>query len=90
MYSFEWLLKIHSTHQSTYFIYYLHQDKLKIQLSSKCIKYFRSYQEDMIELLEEIDYIYISFEFQVGIGFSGQLMTQHTCQSHVNVNHVRT
>ena len=40
--------------------------------------------------LEEIDFIYISFEFQVGIGFSGEPMTQCTHQSCENMNHVRT
>ena len=44
----------------------------------------------MIEILEEIVFIYITFEFQVKISFSGKPMTQHTCQSHVNVNHMRT
>ena len=44
----------------------------------------------MIQFLEEIDFIYISFEFQVGIGLSGELVNQCTHQSHVNMNHVRT
>ena len=33
--------------------------------------------------------IYISFEFQVKIGFSGEPITQYTYESHANMNHVR-
>ena len=44
----------------------------------------------MIEFLEEIDFIYISSEFQVGIRFSGEPMTQHARQSHANVNQMKT
>ena len=39
---------------------------------------------------EEIYFIDNTFEFQVRIRFSGKPMTQCTCQSHANVNHVRT
>ena len=43
----------------------------------------------MIEFLEEIDFTYISFEFQVRIRFSGEPVTQCSHQSRVNENHMR-
>ena len=33
--------------------------------------------------------IYISVEFKVKIGFSGEPMTQYTHESHAKMNHVR-
>ena len=63
------------------FIIYI-KTSSNIQESSKSIKYIKSYKENMIESLEEIDFIYITFEFQVKIRFSGEPMTQHTHQMH--------
>ena len=60
----------------------------KIQESSKSIKYIKSYQQNKIEFLEKFYFIYISFEFKVGIRFSGEPVTQPTHQSCANMNHV--
>ena len=70
------------------FIIYI-KTSSNIPESSKSMKDIKSYQENMIEILEKFYFISSSFEFQVGIRLSGETMTQPSCQSSENVNHVR-
>ena len=59
----------YTTHQFTYFIYYSHQDKLKIQESKKSNKHIRSYQQNMIEFLDKFVQYTFHLNFQSKPGF---------------------
>ena len=52
-------LQKYTTHQFTYFIYYLHQDKFKNPKIMKIQQVHQSYQENMIEYLEKF-YFYLN------------------------------
>ena len=77
-------LQKYTTHQFTYFIYCLFQDKIKNPKLSKPNKYIKSYQQNMIEFLEKYFFL-IAFKFEVTqISGEAQLI-----QSHKNMNHMR-
>ena len=79
----------HTTHQYIYFIYYLYQDKFK---NSRIIKIHQVHQK--IHTKQFLLFCLTCFVFVIHLnlkrlGFSGEPMTQYTCESHVNMNHVR-
>ena len=82
-------LQNHTTYQFTYFLFYLFHDKFKNSRIIKIYQVHEKLQTKQYIILFTLFLIYISVEFKVEIGFSGEPMTQYTHESCAKVNHMR-
>ena len=79
-------LQNYTTHQFTYLIYYSYQDKFKNSRIIKIHQVHQKLQAKQLLLFCQTCFLFVLHLSFKQLGFSGEPMTQCTCQSHANMN----
>ena len=82
--------KKYTTHQFTHFIYHSYQDKFKNQKIIKIHQVHQQLQAEQFYLFCYTCFLFVMHLNLKQLRFSGEPVTQYTCESHENMNCMRT